>query len=72
MAKLIDGKMIAGKVMEEVAEGSRRLVAQYGEEARPNMTLVLVGSDPVSKKLVDLKANPKRYVHFSVFGKKDK
>ncbi len=56
MAKLIDGKMIAGKVMEEVAEGSRRLVAQYGEEARPNMTLVLVGSDPVSKKLVDLKA----------------
>ena len=56
MAKLIDGKMIAGKVMEEVAEGSRRLVAQYGEEARPNMTLVLVGSDPVSRKLVDLKA----------------
>lgn len=56
MAKLIDGKMIAGKVMEEVAEGSSRLVAQYGEEARPNMTLVLVGSDPVSKKLVDLKA----------------
>ena len=56
MAKLIDGKMIAGRVMEEVAEGSRRLVAQYGEEARPNMTLVLVGSDPVSKKLVDLKA----------------
>ncbi len=56
MAKLIDGKMIAGKVMEEVAEGSRRLVSQYGEEARPNMTLVLVGSDPVSKKLVDLKA----------------
>jgi phospholipid/cholesterol/gamma-HCH transport system substrate-binding protein len=25
-----------------------------------------------SKLLEDLKANPKRYVHFSLFGKKDK
>ena len=56
MAKLIDGKAIASTVMAEVAEGSRRLVAEYGEEARPNMTLVLVGNDPVSKRLVDLKA----------------
>ena len=56
MAKLIDGKAIASTVMAEVAEGSKRLVAEYGEEARPNMTLVLVGNDPVSKRLVDLKA----------------
>lgn len=56
MATLIDGKAIAQKVKEEVALGSQKLVAEFGEEARPNMTLVLVGSDPVSKRLVDLKA----------------
>ena len=56
MAKLIDGKAIAQKVKEEVAAGSEELVREFGEEARPNMTLVLVGSDPVSKRLVDLKA----------------
>ena len=55
MAKLIDGKAIAQKVKEEVAAGSEALVRDFGEEARPNMTLVLVGSDPVSKRLVDLK-----------------
>lgn len=56
MATLIDGKAIAQKVKEEVALGSQKLVAEFGEEARPNMTLVLVGSDAVSKRLVDLKA----------------
>lgn len=56
MAKLIDGKLIAGKVKAEVAEGSERLVREFGEEARPNMTLIEVGSDPVSKRLVELKA----------------
>ena len=56
MAELIDGKAIAQKVKEEVAAGSEALVRDFGEEARPNMTLVLVGSDPVSKRLVDLKA----------------
>jgi phospholipid/cholesterol/gamma-HCH transport system substrate-binding protein len=29
-------------------------------------------SENLSKLLEDMKANPKRYVHFSVFGKKDK
>lgn len=29
-------------------------------------------SDDLDKLLVDMKANPKRYVHFSLFGKKDK
>ena len=56
MATLIDGKAIAQKVKEEVALGSQKLVAERGEDARPNMTLVLVGSDAVSKRLVDLKA----------------
>ncbi|MBQ1818453.1 MAG: bifunctional 5,10-methylenetetrahydrofolate dehydrogenase/5,10-methenyltetrahydrofolate cyclohydrolase [Clostridia bacterium] len=56
MATLIDGKAIAQKVKEEVALGSQMLVAERGEDARPNMTLVLVGSDAVSKRLVDLKA----------------
>ena len=56
MAFIIDGKAIANKVKAEVAEGSERLVARFGEEARPNMTLIVVGSDPVSKKLVGMKA----------------
>ena len=56
MAFIIDGKAIANKVKAEVAEGSEKLVARFGEEARPNMTLIVVGSDPVSKKLVGMKA----------------
>ena len=55
MAVIIDGKAIADKVKAEVREGSERLVREFGEEARPNMTLILVGSDPVSKRLVELK-----------------
>lgn len=55
MALIIDGKAIANQVKAEVKEGSEALVRKYGEEARPNMTLVLVGSDPVSKRLVELK-----------------
>ena len=56
MAKLIDGKAIAAKVKSEVLEGSEKLVGAFGEEARPNMTLIEVGGDPVSKRLVELKA----------------
>lgn len=29
-------------------------------------------SESLDKLLIDLKAHPKRYIHFSVFGKKDK
>ena len=29
-------------------------------------------TDNLNKLLIDLKTNPKRYVHFSLFGKKDK
>ncbi|MBO6061478.1 MAG: bifunctional 5,10-methylenetetrahydrofolate dehydrogenase/5,10-methenyltetrahydrofolate cyclohydrolase [Clostridia bacterium] len=56
MAVLIDGKAVAQKVKEEVASGSEALVREYGEEARPNMTLIVVGSDPISRKLVAMKA----------------
>ena len=56
MAFIIDGKAIANKVKGEVAEGSERLVARFGEESRPNMTLIVVGNDPISKKLVNMKA----------------
>lgn len=56
MTAVIDGKAIARKVMDEVAEGSRALVNAHGESARPNMTLILVGNDPISKKLVSMKA----------------
>lgn len=56
MAVLIDGKAIAQKVKEEVAAGSEALVREFGEAARPNMTLIVVGSDAVSRKLVSMKA----------------
>ena len=56
MAKIIDGKAVAKLVMDEVAAGSEALVKARGEEARPNMTLILVGNDPVSQKLVSMKA----------------
>ena len=57
MANLIDGKNIAKKVSAEVLQGSEALVGKFGEEARPNMTLIVVGNDPVSRKLVAMKAN---------------
>ena len=56
MARIIDGKAVAKLVMDEVAAGSEALVKARGEEARPNMTLILVGNDPVSQKLVSMKA----------------
>ncbi|MCR5610392.1 MAG: bifunctional 5,10-methylenetetrahydrofolate dehydrogenase/5,10-methenyltetrahydrofolate cyclohydrolase [Clostridiales bacterium] len=56
MTSIIDGKAIANKVSDEVREGSSRLVEKYGEDARPNMTLIVVGDDPISKKLVSMKA----------------
>ncbi|MBO4383820.1 MAG: bifunctional 5,10-methylenetetrahydrofolate dehydrogenase/5,10-methenyltetrahydrofolate cyclohydrolase [Clostridia bacterium] len=56
MTSIIDGKAIAEKVSDEVREGSQRLVGKYGEDARPNMTLIVVGDDPISKKLVSMKA----------------
>ena len=57
MTAIIDGKAIAQRVKDEVSEGSRALVQEFGESARPNMTLILVGNDPISKKLVSMKAN---------------
>lgn len=57
MSAIIDGKRIAKLVSDEVAAGSEALVKAHGEAARPNMTLILVGNDPVSKKLVSMKAD---------------
>ncbi len=57
MSAIIDGKRIAKLVSDEVAAGSEALVMAHGEAARPNMTLILVGNDPISKKLVSMKAD---------------
>lgn len=57
MSAIIDGKRIAKLVSDEVAAGSEALVKAHGEAARPNMTLILVGNDPISKKLVSMKAD---------------
>jgi methylenetetrahydrofolate dehydrogenase (NADP+)/methenyltetrahydrofolate cyclohydrolase len=46
MAQVIDGKMVAAKVKEEVREGVKKLVAQKG--VTPKLTVVLVGEDPAS------------------------
>ncbi len=54
-AALIDGKLIAGKVKNEVAEGVSRLVSEHGEGARPHLALVLCGEDETSKRLVAMK-----------------
>ena len=56
MSAIIDGKRIAKLVSDEVAAGSEALVSAHGEAARPNMTLILVGNDPISRKLVSMKA----------------
>ena len=52
---ILDGKLIAAKVNKEASDGVRELVARFGECARPRIGLVLVGDDPVSKKLVGMK-----------------
>ncbi|VFP81751.1 bifunctional methylenetetrahydrofolate dehydrogenase/methenyltetrahydrofolate cyclohydrolase FolD [Candidatus Erwinia haradaeae] len=46
-AKIIDGKMIAKQVRQEVAERVHRRI-QSGKRA-PSLAVVLVGSDPISK-----------------------
>ena len=41
----------------------------YDKSLYTNVNTTVVAADSL---LVDLKAHPKRYVHFSIFGKKDK
>jgi methylenetetrahydrofolate dehydrogenase (NADP+)/methenyltetrahydrofolate cyclohydrolase len=45
-AKIIDGRMIAARVRERVAEGVERFVAETGRP--PGLATVLVGEDPAS------------------------
>lgn len=49
-ATMIDGRAIAGRVRDEVAEGVRRLVEAHGR--RPGLATVLVGDDPASEVYV--------------------
>lgn len=46
MAQLIDGKAIAAKVRQEVAEEAAQFKAKYGR--KPGLHVVLVGNDPAS------------------------
>lgn len=54
-AKLLDGVACAEKVKNEVREGVSELVSRFGEAARPRLVLVLCGSDPISRWLVEIK-----------------
>lgn len=49
-------------------EGSLGLL-MYDKELYNNLTATMGDADSL---MIDLKAHPKRYVHFSIFGKKDK
>jgi methylenetetrahydrofolate dehydrogenase (NADP+)/methenyltetrahydrofolate cyclohydrolase len=52
MARVIDGKAIAAKIREEIADGTRQLAAQG---VTPGLAVVLVGEDPASKVYVSMK-----------------
>lgn len=56
MAVIIQGTEIAKKVKLEVAEEASAIVRELGEEARPDMTLIVFENDPVSLSLVSMKA----------------
>jgi methylenetetrahydrofolate dehydrogenase (NADP+)/methenyltetrahydrofolate cyclohydrolase len=49
-AKLLDGKAVAARVREEVAEGARALETDEG--IVPGLTVVIVGEDPASQVYV--------------------
>ncbi len=49
-AQLIDGKLIAAKVQEEVRQGVAAMLAEYG--VVPGLATVLVGDDPASATYV--------------------
>lgn len=76
-ANLASTMLNANKVMAETAsimqkinkgEGSLGLLVN-NDSLYNNLSSTAANLD---KLMIDLKANPKRYVHFSVFGKKDK
>ena len=51
--KLIDGKLLAGRLREEIAEGVARLKAERG--VTPGLAVVLVGENPASVSYVTAK-----------------
>ena len=55
-AIIIDGNGIAEQVRAEVLEGVNALVAERGASARPRLALIVFENDPVSKRLVGMKA----------------
>ncbi len=54
MAKVIDGKVVASGVIEEVKAASGRLLAEMGP--RPGLAVVIVGNDPASQVYVASKS----------------
>lgn len=50
MALIIDGKAISAQVREEIAQGTRELVARTG--VTPGLAVVIVGTDPASQVYV--------------------
>lgn len=59
-----------GQVLQEINEGDGNLNRMLkDDELYNNMTKTMQDLD---KLFLDMRENPKRYVHFSIFGKKDK
>lgn len=52
-AKIIDGKLIAEQMRQEIAEGTQKLKAEKG--ITPGLAVVLVGDDPASATYVRMK-----------------
>jgi phospholipid/cholesterol/gamma-HCH transport system substrate-binding protein len=57
-------------VMEKINKGEGSIGLMVNDKALyDNLSK---SSDDLDKLLIDMKANPKRYVHFSLFGRKPK
>jgi phospholipid/cholesterol/gamma-HCH transport system substrate-binding protein len=57
-------------VMEKINKGEGSICLMVNDKALyENLSK---SSDDLDKLLIDMKANPKRYVHFSIFGRKEK
>jgi len=57
-------------VMEKINKGEGSIGLMVNDKALyENLSK---SSEDLDKLLIDMKANPKRYVHFSVFGRKQK
>jgi 5,10-methylene-tetrahydrofolate dehydrogenase/methenyl tetrahydrofolate cyclohydrolase len=65
-AKIIDGRAIAKKMREEVAEGVEELIGSGGN--RPGLATVLVGENPASQTYVRMKRKACAEVGIESFG----